>query len=105
MADDSVGDQDEATGRLQAISRVQAQSLAVLRGLTVEVEVLMGATSITIGELLDLQSGSVVALDRGVDEPVELLVGGQVIAHGELVSVEGEMGVRITQIVAAEAEA
>lgn len=85
----------------QALSRVQPQSLAVLRKLAVSVEVRLGATTITIGELLDLQPGSVLALDRAADEPVELLVGEQVIARGELVSVEGEMGVRITEIVEA----
>ena len=101
MADEEHGAQEEE----QAVSRVGPQSLAVLRKLEVGVEVRLGGTTITIGELLDLQSGSVLALDRGVDEPVEMLVGEQVIARGELVSVEGEMGVRITEIVEAPGEA
>ena len=88
-----------------AVSRIHPQSLAVLRKLEVGVEVRLGRTTITIGELLDLQSGSVLALDRGVADPVELLVGEQVIARGELVSVEGEMGVRITEIVETPGEA
>lgn len=88
----------------QSLSRLQPQSLTVLRKLTVSVTVRLGSTTITIGELLDLEPGSVLALERGVDEPVELLVGEQVIARGELVSVEGEMGVRITEIVEAPAE-
>ena len=95
MADEHQGSEEDE----QTLSRVQPQSLAVLRKLSVNIEVRLGATTVTIGELLDLQSGSVLALDKSVDEPVELLVGDQVIARGELVSVEGEMGVRLTEIV------
>ncbi len=89
----------------RTLSTIQPQSLAALRALTVHVEVRLGSTGINIGELLALQSGSVLTMDRDVDEPVELLVGEQVIARGELVSVEGEMGVRVTEIVAAPGDA
>ena len=52
----------------------------------------------TVGELLRLGPGTVVALDRRIDEPVEVLIGDRVVALGELVSVDEEMGVRITEI-------
>jgi flagellar motor switch protein FliN/FliY len=34
-----------------------------------------------------------------VQEPVELLVGGRVVAQGEVVIVDGNYGLRITEIV------
>ena len=47
---------------------------------------------------MDLASGSVVELDREVDEPVELILDGRVIARGEAVIVDGNYGVRVTEI-------
>jgi flagellar motor switch protein FliN/FliY len=39
-----------------------------------------------------------VELDRTVAEPVEIIVNNAVIAQGEVVVVDGNFGVRITQI-------
>jgi flagellar motor switch protein FliN/FliY len=99
MADE----RDDSGGDDSALDLVQPAALAALRKLAVRVEVRLGATGLSIGELLAMQPGSVLALERAVDEPVELIVNDSVIARGEMVSVEGEMGVRITEIVA-EAE-
>jgi flagellar motor switch protein FliN len=40
-----------------------------------------------------------VGLDRHVEEPVDLLVGGRMVARGEVVIVDGNYGLRITEIV------
>jgi flagellar motor switch protein FliN/FliY len=48
--------------------------------------------------VLELSSGSVIELDRMVDEPVELLLDGKLIARGEAVIVDGNYGLRITEI-------
>jgi len=45
-----------------------------------------------------LSSGSVVELDRMVDEPVELYLDGKLIARGEAVVVDGNYGLRVTEI-------
>jgi flagellar motor switch protein FliN/FliY len=49
-------------------------------------------------EVLELATGSVIELDRQVDEPVELLLDGKVIARGEAVIVDGNYGLRVTEI-------
>jgi len=48
--------------------------------------------------VLDLTSGSVVELDRQVDEPVDLFLDGKVVARGEAVIIDGNYGMRITQV-------
>jgi flagellar motor switch protein FliN/FliY len=48
--------------------------------------------------VLELTSGSVIELDRQVDEPVELLLDGKVIARGRAVIVDGNYGLRVTEI-------
>lgn len=86
----------------ERLAPLQGASLAALSGLALPVEVRIGSTSLTVGELLGLGRGAVVTLDRRVDEAVEVLIGDQVVARGELVSVGEEMGVRITEISGAE---
>jgi len=67
----------------------------------VELNVLLrfGQRQLTLREVLGLKCGSVVELDRRVDEPVELLIDGRVIARGEAAIVDGNYGLRITEIV------
>jgi flagellar motor switch protein FliN/FliY len=57
-----------------------------------------GATSLPIRTLSSLGSGSVVDLNRAPDDPVDLLVGDRVIARGEVVVIDGQYGVRITEL-------
>lgn len=59
----------------------------------------IGRTSLPIGELLNLNPGSVVELDRGVGEPHDVLVNGTLIAHGEVVVINERFGVRFTDII------
>ena len=57
-----------------------------------------GQRLLTLREVLDLTSGSVVELDRQVEEPVELLLEGKVIARGEAVVIDGNYGLRVTEV-------
>jgi flagellar motor switch protein FliN/FliY len=57
-----------------------------------------GQRQLPLREVLELTSGSVVELDRLVDDPVELLLDGKVIARGEAVIVDGNYGLRVTEI-------
>jgi flagellar motor switch protein FliN/FliY len=57
-----------------------------------------GQRQLTLREVMDLTSGSVVELDRQVEEPVELLLNGMVIARGEAVVIDGNYGLRVTEV-------
>ena len=54
-------------------------------------------------EILDLGTGAVVELDRRVQEPVELLLDGKLVARGEVVVVDGNYGLRVTEMALAKA--
>ena len=71
--------------------------------LDVELNVLLrfGQRQLSLREILDLTCGSVIELDRRVDDPVELLLDGRVIARGEAAIVDGNYGLRVTEIVQA----
>jgi type III secretion system YscQ/HrcQ family protein len=70
----------------------------LLRELPVEVVCELGRVTMTGRELLELRPGAVIPAGRPLSGPVDLTVGGRVVARGELVDVEGEIGVRITQL-------
>ncbi len=57
-----------------------------------------GQRVLMLSEIAELAAGSVVELDRVVDDPVELLLGERVIARGEVVIVDGNYGLRVTDI-------
>lgn len=59
----------------------------------------VGTTRISIRELVNLAEGSVVALDRSASEPLDVMVNGTLVAHGEIVVVDGQFGVRLTDVV------
>lgn len=64
----------------------------------------IGRTSMTVQEVLQLGTGSVVALDRMVGEPVDVYVGDRKLAEGEVVVVGEHFGVRISSVVAGRGE-
>jgi flagellar motor switch protein FliN/FliY len=76
-----------------------ASNLELLFDVELPVSVSFGRAYLALKEVLKLTSGSIVELNRSVAEPVEVSVNNCVIARGEVVVVEGNYGVRITQIV------
>jgi flagellar motor switch protein FliN/FliY len=73
-------------------------NLNLVMDVELNVTLRFGQRQLTLREVLDLTTGSVVELDRQVDEPVELLLDGVVIAKGEAVVVDGNYGLRVTEV-------
>jgi flagellar motor switch protein FliN/FliY len=76
-----------------------AGNLDLLLDIELPLTVRFGQTELTLLHLTRLGPGSVIDLHRSADEPVEVLVSGKVIARGEVVVVEGNYGVRVTEVV------
>jgi flagellar motor switch protein FliN len=74
-------------------------NLDLVLDVPVNVSLRVGATDMSIRDLVKLVEGSVVALDRLADEPMDVLVNGTLIAHGEIVVVDDRFGVRLTDVV------
>ncbi len=58
-----------------------------------------GQREMRLHDILQLNQGSVVELESEVQDPAELLVGGKVIARGDVVVVDGNYGLRVTEVV------
>ena len=76
-----------------------ARNLNIVMDVELQVALRFGQRRLTLREVMELTSGSVVELDRQVDEPVELILDGKVIARGEAVVIDGNYGLRITEVV------
>ena len=77
---------------------VSDTNLDLLLGVDLTLTLRFGTRTLTLREILDLTSGSVVELDRQVQEPADLLLGDKLIARGEVVIVDGNYGLRITEL-------
>lgn len=74
------------------------RNLDLVLNVELNVTLRFGQRVLTLREVLDLATGSVVELDRQVEEPIELLLDGKVIARGEAVVVDGNYGLRVTEV-------
>lgn len=70
----------------------------------VQISVVLGKTSMTVGQLLKLSKGSVVELDRKIGDPIDVFVNDRLVAKGEVVIVDDKIGVTLTEIIKAEKE-
>ena len=83
------------TGKTTTFDEAQ---LSLIMDVELNVTLRFGQRQLSLREILDLSAGSVIELDKQVDEPVELLLDGRVIARGEAVIVDGNYGLRVTEI-------
>ena len=90
---------------LLAALTASSEPLARFEDVPLQVEVRLGRARVPLGELLRLRAGAVLTLERRVGEEAEVLIGGQVVALGQIVVVGNELGVRITQLAGARAQA
>ena len=74
-------------------------TVSVLENVEIDVTLQFGERQLPLREIGELRSGSVVQLDKLVNDPAELLLAGRVVARGEVVIVDGNYGLRVTEVV------
>jgi flagellar motor switch protein FliN len=80
------------------LSAARNSNLELLLDVTLDATICFGQNQMLLRDILELHPGAAVTLNRTVDEPVDLLVGGRMVARGEVVIVDGNYGLRITEI-------
>ena len=78
-------------------------NLNLVLDVPVSLTIELGSCQLPMREVLQLNIGSVVQLDKPADAPVELSINGKLIAHGEVVVIEDRFGVKITEVIGANA--
>lgn len=80
----------------------RSSPLPVNLGLVLDVEleatIRFGEREMLLREIFGLMAGAVVELEQMVNEPAELLVAGRLVARGEVVVVDGNFGLRVTEV-------
>ena len=74
--------------------------LELLLEVELEATLRFGCREMPLGEILELGPGDVVQLDRQVSDPVDLIVGDKIVARGDVVLVNGNFGLRVTEVAA-----
>jgi flagellar motor switch protein FliN/FliY len=73
--------------------------LNILNDVPMVIEAEMGRANKSLRDVLRIGEGSVIDFDKEANEPVDLTINGRLIARGEIVEIEGNYGVRITELI------
>ena len=73
-------------------------SLEALADVEIDVTVELGRCQLSLGEVSRLDVGSVVDLQTPAGGPLAVFANGRQIATGEVVVVDGQLGVRIREV-------
>ena len=76
-----------------------ATDLAPVFDVPVSISAVLGRASMSVAQLLQLNSGSVLELDRKVGEAIDIYVNNRLVARGEVVIVDDRLGVTMTEII------
>jgi flagellar motor switch protein FliN/FliY len=96
-------DETKAAAEKKARENTPAPSLPVrgvelLLDVELEASLRFGSKEMPLSEVLELGPGDVVQLERHVSDPVDLIVGDKIVARGEVVLVNGNFGLRVTEV-------
>jgi flagellar motor switch protein FliN len=81
------------------IEEKTATDLAPVFDVPVSISAVLGRATMSVAQLLQLQSGSVLDLDRKVGEAIDIYVNNRLVARGEVVIVDDRLGVTMTEII------
>lgn len=73
--------------------------VSMLENVEIDVVLQFGERRLPLREIGELRSGSVIELDKYIQDPAELLLGDRIVARGEVVVVDGNYGLRVTEVV------
>lgn len=74
------------------------QSLGFYGAIPVEVTLEVASTQITLQQLMDIDTASVIALDKLAGEPLDVKVNGALFARAEVVVLNGNYGLRVVEL-------
>ncbi len=71
----------------------------ILNDVDLDLRIELGRTSLRLEDVLQLRSGSVVALDRLAGDPVDVFVNDRLVARGEVLVLNENFCVRVMELV------
>lgn len=78
---------------------ISPSGIDLLKDVPLHVHAELGRTKMVVKEILRLGVGSVIELEKETGDPIDILVNNKLIARGEVVEIDGNFGVRVTEII------
>lgn len=86
------------------VDAVVADESAALKSLDpLELTIELGQTKLSLSEVQQLRPGVILALKEYLNDPVTIFSGSKLVGRGELLLIEGQVGVRITELYRSQA--
>ena len=83
----------------EPMTEKEAAGFHTLLDVGVEITVVLGRTRMTIQEILELETDSIIKLDKLAGEPAEIMIDNQVVARGDVVILDEQFAVEIKEII------
>ncbi|MFZ4065969.1 MAG: flagellar motor switch protein FliN [Phenylobacterium sp.] len=96
---DELGPADTPPHPGEDMGEKTASDLAPIFDVPVSISAVLGRATMSVSQLLQLNSGSVLELDRRVGEAIDIYVNNRLVARGEVVIVDERLGVTMTEII------
>ncbi|MBT9588578.1 flagellar motor switch protein FliN [bacterium] len=77
---------------------VRKGHLELILDVPLQVQVVLGRTTMMVQELIHLGEGSILELDKLAGEPVELFVNDRMVAYGEVIVIDERFGVKVLEL-------
>ncbi|EKS43048.1 flagellar motor switch protein FliN [Bartonella bacilliformis str. Heidi Mejia] len=74
----------------------------LVMSIPVEVQIVLGSTTMPVANLMNLGRGSVITLNKQIGDPIDIVVNGRIIARGEVIVLEDDssrFGVSLTEVI------
>jgi flagellar motor switch protein FliN len=88
----------DRTEKLKTMETLPQRGVDLLLDVELDASLRFGSREMPLGEVLELGPGDVVQLERHVTDPIDLIVGDKIVARGEVVLVNGNFGLRVTEV-------
>lgn len=81
---------ENTTKLYNSVQNTDSDSKELIMDIPVNVQIVLGSTTMPVAALMNLKRGSIISLDASLGDPVDIVVNGRIIAKGELVPVEDD---------------
>jgi len=74
----------------------------LIMNIPVEVQVVLGSTTMSVATLMNLGRGAVITLNKQIGDLVEIVVNGRVVARGEVIVLDDDtsrFGISLTELI------
>lgn len=91
---------DANTTAAPTTSSGAGKSIDAMLNVGMNIQIVLGYSSMPISDLLTLSRGSVIELNKKIGDPVDVIINQSLVARGDLIKVgENRIGISLTEIV------